>query len=303
MELRHLRYFTVVAECGSLTAAAAQLHISQPPLSVAIAQLESDLGARLFTRTARGVDLTSAGHFLLDACTRILGEIDETTAALGRFGSGTEGVVTFAAVPTLMWHRVPAFLRTFAALRPGVEIRLSDPPPWTAIDQVRERRVDVAAIMVADPENFTERHSATLDISDWGEIPLVAALPPDSTDAPSPLPLSAFSGTTVVLPRRTSAVPSLPEIVDEAFDTHAVVPASIRSTETIQTSIPLVEAGIAHALLPDPDGASLARFNLTVRSLAPQPRPLKALLVTRHGARKNPLIAGVLEHAIFDRVR
>lgn len=294
MELRHLRYFTAVAEAGSLTAAAAQLHISQPPLSVAIAQLEASVGVPLLIRTPRGVEPTSAGRYLLDASSRILGEIDDTIATLGRFGNGTAGTITIAAVPALMWHRLPSLLRDFASEAPDVEVKLVDPPPWTAIDMLQQRTVDLAAIMVADPKRFAKRHRGQLDILDWGPVPLVAALPPDESDAPDPLPLAWFEGRTIVLPRRTTAVPSLPEAVEETLRRHTVAPARMRTVETIQTSIPLIEAGVAAALLPDPDRASLDRFGLTVRRLEPEPEPLRALVLSRAGAQHSPAVDRLL---------
>ena len=307
MELRQLRYFAAVAEAGSLTAAAAQLHMSQPPLSVAIAKLEADLGVALLVRTPRGVEPTSAGRYLLDASSRVLGDVDDIVSALRRFGSGVAGSITMAAVPVLMWHRIPRLLRAHAAEAPEVEVRLVDPPPWTAIDMLAHRTVDVAAIMVADAQRFTQRHRGVLDIVDWGEVPLVAALPPDESDAPDPLPLHHFDGRHVVLPRRTTAVPSLPEAVEDAFRRHGVAPASIRTVETIQSSIPLIEAGTTRAILPDPDRASLNRFDMTVRRLDRPPKPLRALVLTRAGASRDGAIGRLLERIASegssDRVR
>lgn len=295
VELRHLRYFSAVVEAGSLTAAAARLHLSQPSLSTAISGLETELGVRLLTRTPRGVEPTSAGRYLLDASSRVLGEVDDIRSALARFGAGTSGSLTMAVVPTLSWHRLPALIRASAADAPDVEIRFVDPPPWTAIDMLQQRSVDLAAIMVADAARFAERHRGSLDIVDWGPIPLVAALPPDEADAPDPYPLSAFEGRLVLLPRRTAAVPSLPEAVGAAFEQHGVTPRGVRTVETIQTCIPLIEAGVARAILPDPDAATLARFDLTVRRLTPQPEPLRALVLARPDSSHNPTIARLLE--------
>lgn len=284
MELRTLRYFATVVEAGSLTAAAARLRLSQPSLSVAIGKLETELGVELLVRSTRGVEPTSAGRFLLDASSRVLGDVDEMVAALGRFGDGSTGSLTIAAVPVLMWHRLPRLLRAYAAEVPGVDIRLVDPPPWTALDMLQQRTVDLAAIVVADPHRFAERHGGTFDIIDWGEVPLVGVLPPDAGAAPDPLPLAAFEGASVVLPRRTAAVPSLPEAVEEALARHGVAPASVRTVETIQTGLPFIESGLAWAILPDPDRASLSRFDVTVRRLDPEPRPLRALVLARAGA-------------------
>lgn len=295
MELRHLRYFAAVVEAGSLTAAAAQLHMSQPPLSVAVAKLERELGVPLLVRTPRGVEPTSAGRYLLDASSRILGDVDDVVATLAGFGAGAAGSLTVAAVPVLMWQRLPRLLREHAVEAPDVEIRLVDPPPWTALDMLLERKVDLAAVVVDGAARFAQRHHGSLDVLDWGEVPLVAVLPPEERDAPDPLPVRTFEGRTVLLPRRTSAVPSLPEAVEAVFRRHGVVPGQVRTAETIQTSLPLIEAGLAAAILPDPDRASLGRFDVTVRRLVPEPSPLRALVLTRPDARRDATLRRLLE--------
>ena len=70
MELRHLKYFIAVAEAGSVTVAAEKrLHTAQPSLSRQLRELESEVGASLFTRKARGVELTEAGRAFLGTFT------------------------------------------------------------------------------------------------------------------------------------------------------------------------------------------------------------------------------------------
>src|ERR1700739_1469203 len=87
MELRHLRYFVAVAEAGSLTVAAEQkLHTSQPSLSRQIRDLESELGAQLLTRRARGIDLTPAGRAFLDHARFVLSQV-EAAGGAGRRGA------------------------------------------------------------------------------------------------------------------------------------------------------------------------------------------------------------------------
>src|SRR5246127_2335849 len=77
IELRHLRYFVAVAEAGSMTVAAARkLHTSQPSLSRQIRDLEDEVGAQLLTRSARGIELTSAGRAFLDHARLVLSQVE-----------------------------------------------------------------------------------------------------------------------------------------------------------------------------------------------------------------------------------
>src|SRR5277367_6866489 len=85
MELRHLRYFVAVAEAGSLTVAASRkLHTSQPSLSRQIRDLESELGAQLLARRARGVELTPAGRAFLEHARAVLSQVAAASAAVRR---------------------------------------------------------------------------------------------------------------------------------------------------------------------------------------------------------------------------
>lgn len=300
MELRTLRYFAAAVEAGSLTAAATALHLAQPSLSAAIGKLERELGVALLVRSPRGIEPTSAGRYLLDASSRVLGDVDEIARTLRGYGQGLAGSLTIAAVPVLMWHRLPAVLREYAREAPDVDLRLVDPPPWTALDMLKQRRADLAAVVVAEHARFARRHRDEFEVVDWGEVPLVGVLPPDS-DAPDPLPLDFFSGRHLVLPPRTAAVPSLPEAVDAAFRAHGIVPGRVGTSPTIQTSIPLIEAGLASAILPDPDRASLARFDVTLRRLVPEPKPLRALILVRKGASGDAALARLLERVRAER--
>jgi DNA-binding transcriptional LysR family regulator len=82
IELRHLRYFLAVAEERHFTRAAARLHVSQPPLSAQIRQLEQRLGTTLFVRSGRPVTLTAAGEALLPSVYAALAAVDAGVGAV-----------------------------------------------------------------------------------------------------------------------------------------------------------------------------------------------------------------------------
>lgn len=91
MELRHLRYFIVVAEEMNIHRAAKRLNISQPPLSVAIKQLEENIGVDLFLREGRGIKITRAGLLFLDKAKHILENVSKATFEAQQIASGKKG--------------------------------------------------------------------------------------------------------------------------------------------------------------------------------------------------------------------
>lgn len=294
MDLRQLRYFQAVVEAGSFVAAAAELHMSQPPLSLTISKLESELGVQLLIRTARGVSPTSAGMYLLNAGSRILGDVDEVVNHLTNYGAGREGAITVASVPALMWYRIPQLLKEHSVENPDVDVRLIDPPPWTAIEMIHNRKADVAFIMVADAEQFAERQDR-FHIIRWEDVPLVAAFPPDRIDLPDPVGIRVFEAMTMILPQRTPAVPSLPDIVDETLRRFGVITGRTRIADTIQTSIPLITSGQASSILPDAQRLSLRKFDLVVREIREPIPPLQAIAVVSARAEASPALSRLLK--------
>ena len=101
MDIHHLREFAAIAETGSFSKAARQLHIAQPPLSRHIRQLEDELGIKLFVRTATGVQITREGSLLLHQARAVL---DDATALFDlavRARSGRAGMLRVAMAPGL----------------------------------------------------------------------------------------------------------------------------------------------------------------------------------------------------------
>ena len=91
MDLRHLRYFIAVAEEENIGRAANRLHISQPPLTRQIQQLEDELGVRLFRRTPKGMELTQAGELFLEEARNIRAVVEQATERTQRAGQGKLG--------------------------------------------------------------------------------------------------------------------------------------------------------------------------------------------------------------------
>ena len=103
MELRQLRYFVTVARTRHFGEAAELLHMAQSPLSQAIRQLESQLGATLFHRTTRRVELTPAGETLLRDAERILASVEAAQAHVRLVETGSSGVLETSSVNADAW--------------------------------------------------------------------------------------------------------------------------------------------------------------------------------------------------------
>jgi DNA-binding transcriptional LysR family regulator len=168
-ELRHLRYFVVVAEELNFSRAATRLHMAQPPLSVAIRQLEQELGTDLFLRTTREVRLTDAGRVLLDGARRTLAEADRAVTAAKRAGAGELGQLRVAFSWSVRFETLPALGKALRVRHPDVELLTQE--MWNArmIEALRAGTVDVAVALcpelaadVADEVIRTERVVAIL---------------------------------------------------------------------------------------------------------------------------------------------
>lgn len=102
MGLRHLRYFVAVAEEQNVTRAAARLHVSQPPLSRQIRDLEDGLGVTLFERSARSVRLTEAGRVFLMEARAVLARAEEATQTVKAIASGKRGEIHVGYAPMVV---------------------------------------------------------------------------------------------------------------------------------------------------------------------------------------------------------
>jgi DNA-binding transcriptional LysR family regulator len=122
MELRHLRYFIAVAEELNFSRAARRLRMAQPPLSVAIRQLEQELGVSLFVRTSREVRLTEAGDAFLAGARRTLAEAEAAVAAAGRAAAGELGTLRIGYSWSARFEILPALGKAFAERSPEVDL-------------------------------------------------------------------------------------------------------------------------------------------------------------------------------------
>ena len=181
IELRQLRYFAAVAETCHFGQAAERLHLAQPGLSQAIRQLESELGATLFTRTTRHVALTQAGEFLYAQARRLLDGADAAVRGVRSIADGRHGLVRLGLTGTAVVSHLPHLARTIKRELPEVALEIhADLLTPAQCERLRDRTLDLG--ILRPPAVGEEIAVQTLDIE-----PLVLALPADHRLAAEPV--------------------------------------------------------------------------------------------------------------------
>ena len=152
MDWASLSAFVAVADHGGFSAAAGQLHLTQPAISKRIALLEASLQARLFDRLGRQVVLTEAGRLLLPRARQMLAEAEAARRALQDLGQDIGGRLSVATSHHIGLHRLPAPLRRFTALHPraALDIRFMDSEQ--AYAQVLHGEVELAVTTLGPTE-------------------------------------------------------------------------------------------------------------------------------------------------------
>ncbi len=126
MELRHLRYFAVLAETLNFTRAAERAHVTQSTLSHQIKQLEEQVGLRLFDRIGKRVVITESGEVFLAFIMRALKEVDQGLGALKRDPEALTGLVRVGATHTFNIQFIPACVATFLGHYPAVKLNVDE---------------------------------------------------------------------------------------------------------------------------------------------------------------------------------
>ena len=241
-DLRQLRYFVTIAEAGSFTAAAAQLHVAQQSLSEQIRLTERRLDAPLFDRGPHGVTLTVVGAALLPEARATLAAADRAFDAAARAAHGRRDVLRIGVLSSVANHLLPVVLRRFAERAPEVELRTEELPIAQIVQRLRAGSLDAAlsrAPLVDD-----------LRTEEIMREPVAAVLPTGHPLAGAEsLTLSDLAGESWVLTDR-STWPPWHAKYDHDFADAGFEPRVVQRGTSPQNLLALVAAGIGVTRLP-----------------------------------------------------
>jgi DNA-binding transcriptional LysR family regulator len=156
MELRHLRYFVAVAEELNVRQAAARLHLSQPPLSRQIHDLEEEVGTNLFVRSQSGMQLTEAGRTFLTEARSILAQSQRAIQLAQAASRGEAGHLDIAYSIEGFEPILVSVTRRFRQLFPMVEFRFRELQQYQQIQELIHRQVDIGYVPMRFPELESE---------------------------------------------------------------------------------------------------------------------------------------------------
>jgi DNA-binding transcriptional LysR family regulator len=239
MELRHLRYLIAVAEELHFGRAAIRLHISQPPLSQQIRQLEEELGVKLFERTKREVRLTEAGKRIVNEAHQVLRQVEQFITVASRASEGAIGHLS-VAVPGGVNEILIDTLRVFAQRYPGVRIELQFMNTGSQIEAFRERRIHVGFLnLPVNDSNLV--HETVRQEPLWVALPKTHPLARHHT-----VSLSALSDERFILFARAVS-PGLHDLLTGACRKAGFSLNVVHEVDNVIASLTLVTAGLGLA--------------------------------------------------------
>lgn len=205
MDLRTLRYFTVVARERNITRAAEKLNMSQPPLSHQIRCLEEELGVQLFIRGKRRLELTDDGSLLLRRASQILELTEKTTQEMKERKNQVSGTLYLGLVEGRAPYLAASWIAGFREKYPLVHYNLWNGSSDDVVDRLRQGLADLA--IVATPYDMERLEGFPV-----GDEPWCAILPGESALAQEPedtIPLKRLVGQPLIVPSRGSRVQAI----------------------------------------------------------------------------------------------
>ncbi|MFN3579014.1 MAG: LysR family transcriptional regulator [Pseudomonas sp.] len=242
MDTANLSAFLAVAETGSFSRAAEQLHLTQPAISKRIATLEQQLQARLFDRIGRHISLTEPGRALKPRAEQILAALQDTRRALGNLSTHVQGKLRIATSHHIGLHRLPPVLRAYTSQYPDVALDIDFLDSEVAYGKVLHGEIELAIITLAPTVEEPVRASLI-----WDD-PLEFVVAPDHPLAAQPtVSLSQLAQHPAVFPGASTFTH---RVVSQLFEQHGITPQIRMSTNYMETIKMMVSIGLAWSVLP-----------------------------------------------------
>jgi LysR family transcriptional regulator, carnitine catabolism transcriptional activator len=289
LTLQQLEAFEKVASLGSFRAAAQALFVSQPALSRTIRIAEEILGAQLFDRDTRHVELTPAGRELLPIARRILHEFDSAFSELSQFIDGRRGHVSIASLPSVGVALLPNILGTLIREMPDVGFTLEEATAEPLLKVVEQGHVDFAITVEPHPE-------ARLRYTHLMDDPFVLLCRRDDPLAErKSVPWSVFGTRSFI---GSSSQGSVAPIANAVLLSQGIAPRQRLQYPSVAAAGAMVAAGLGVTALPRLAVSLVASTDVVAVPLKGPVASRRIGIVMAAGRSLSPAAAGVMRHLV-----
>ena len=286
MELRHLKYFVMVAEEGNVSRAAARLNISQPAVYRQIKDLETELGVELFLREHNGLRLTEAGNFALLQARELLRQANGLQSAMQTFAKQTKTMsLKIGYLPTALPGFLTKALRQFNEEHQYVCVQIEEMNPVHQESALARGEIDLALLGTATA-SWNKKYRTEIILS----TPVAIALPDDhKLSTKKRIDLSELK-SDVFVSLDPNVFPGRPEMEADLFDRAKIAPTIALKARGLSELLGHVGAGTGAALIPS-DLNHLPHAGVAIRPLKTHTAQLTFSAVWREDQQTSELLA------------
>lgn len=242
MDIRALRYFIAIVDCGSLNKAAELVCVAQPALSVQVASLEADLGVPLLVRSSKGVTPTEAGKALYRNARTILRQMESARDEIRSSGAGVGGPVAIGLPTTVAAVVAMRLVRAVREQYPQVRLQLFESMSGYIEELLAGARLDFAVL-------FREADSRAVALEPLAResLSVIGQPGPALPAAGDTIALGGLAGLPLVLP---SAAHGLRLLVQRSFAQAGIAPEIVAELDSLPCLLGMAQEGLAYTILP-----------------------------------------------------
>ena len=261
MDLKRLRYYCTIYEMGSISRAAAALHMSQPPLGQRLHELEKELGVSLIVRDGRRWQITEAGRLLYERARQLLAQADSLSDEVRRVVHGTRGTVYIGASSTC-FSRLQRCLTTLLSDSPTLHFKLMIAESTRLENLIKQRELDFAVVLLPLGDDVFN-----VDLLPPGNFSAIfgKGLSPPEGDAH--LTVKDLEGVPLICHRRWDGH-GLTEQLIVQFQQADIYPNIVLESPDVRSMFTFIASGVpAVALVPTTEIPELFHEKFAVRTL------------------------------------
>jgi DNA-binding transcriptional LysR family regulator len=244
MELRHLRYFTAVVQWRSFREASRRIHVAQPSISQTVADLEEELGVRLFTRAKRIAQLTPEGEVFHAEAVRTLAQAELAIETVRRAARGEIGRLSIGFLGSATSAFLPELVRKFKAKYPGVKLTLQELTPVQQDAAFEKGEIDIGFT-----RTLTSEQSRTFSSRVLYRDPLLAVLPRSRPAKSKRVRIADLANESFILFHREGH-PSVFDMTTAVCQKEGFSPRVENQPNMLQTVLSLVEGEQGVSIVP-----------------------------------------------------